>query len=123
GVAVMALFGRASIVSGIAAVTTDKKQTEQVDVVDKEVKEWLDEGHSIPAEVKYATLSGTGHLWELDSTDLSDGKVELIGNGEKCTISGNALRSWLKTQFFYKDDPGVEDSRVKFERPRKKKAF
>ncbi|MCR5775215.1 MAG: hypothetical protein K6G42_09050, partial [Lachnospiraceae bacterium] len=46
GVAVMALFGRASIVSGIAAVTTDKKQTEQVDVVDKEVKEWLDEGHS-----------------------------------------------------------------------------
>lgn len=120
--AVVLVFGRVSAVQGIAAevTTTDNKQN---DLFDREVKAWLDAGGSIPTDVKYATYSGTGHLWVLDSTDLSDGVVELSGNEGTITVSGNGLLNWLNSQFFYKETLGREDSRVKFVRPKKSKAF
>ncbi len=103
---------------------TDKKDKNEIDyTLDKEVKEWLDEGNSIPAEAKYSTLSSTSHLWALDDTDISDGKVELIGNNESRILAGVALRDWLKTQSFYGEKLGEPDNKIKFKRPKKPNAF
>ncbi len=111
-------------VAAADANTTNKEETDKdLYKLDKEVQKWLDEGNSIPGEAKYATLSGTGHLWAIDSNDISDGKVELTGNDEDevRVIYGLALKNWLKTQFFYGDQPGKDDNRKKFVRPGKKK--
>lgn len=111
-------------VAAADANTTNKEETDKdLYKLDKEVQKWLDEGNSIPGEAKYATLSGTGHLWAIDSNDISDGKVELTGNDEDDVrvIYGLALKNWLKTQFFYGDQLGKDDNRKKFVRPGKKK--
>ena len=111
-------------VAAADANTTNKEETDKdLYKLDKEVQKWLDEGNSIPGEAKYATLSGTGHLWAIDSNDISDGKVELTGNDEDevRVIYGLALKNWLKTQFFYGDQLGKDDNRKKFVRPGKKK--
>ncbi len=127
GMIVLGLYGGAVSRPAFAAAVTDteKKEDEKKDpyALDKEVKDWLDGGGGIPGEVKYATLSGTGHLWELDSTDISDGKVELIGVNEKRLVYGIELKNWLKNQFFYGDRLGEEDNRVKFKRPKKDYEF
>ena len=111
-------------VAAADANTTNKEETDKdLYKLDKEVQKWLDEGNSIPGEAKYATLSGTGHLWAIDSNDISDGKVELTGNDEDDVrvIYGLALKNWLKTQFFYGDQLGKDDNRKKFVRPGNKK--
>ncbi len=103
----------------------DKKKKDEIDyTLDKEVQDWLNEGNGIPGEAKYATLKCTDHLWVIDSTDVSDGKVELTGNNdEKRILAGIALRDWLKTQFFYGDKLGKEDNRITFKRPKKDNPF
>ena len=103
---------------------TSKK--DEIDyTLDKEVKEWLDEGNSIPAEAKFCTLSASSHMWEIDDTDVSDGKVELRSDDENDTriLAGIALRDWLKTQSFYGDKLGEKDNKIVFKRPRKTDPF
>lgn len=87
------------------------------------MKAWLDDGKSIPSEAKYASHGNSDHLWEIDDTDISDGKVELIANDEKRILAGIALRDWLKTQSFYGEKLGDPDNKIEFIRPGKKKAF
>mgnify|MGYP007069885312 CR=1 FL=1 len=111
-----------------AAETTDTASTasggETTYKLDREVQEWLDAGNSIPANAKYATLSSSSHLWALDSTDISDGKVELYGLGDEVRVlSGIAMRDWLKTQTFYGENLGEKNNKIEFIRPKKKKAF
>ena len=111
-----------------AAETTDTTDTASGDAttykLDREVQEWLDAGNSIPANAKYATLSSSSHLWALDSTDISDGKVELYGLGDEVRVlSGIAMRDWLKTQTFYGENLGEKNNKIEFIRPKKKKAF
>ena len=109
-----------------AGKKTDEKDNSKIEKVDKdtvfelddEVKEWVDGGGAIPAEAKYATLSGSGHLWEIDSPDLSDGKVELIAGTESRFLAGLTLREWLKHQRFYGEKLGERDNRLKFKRPK-----
>ena len=131
------MLGAAFIILGIygsedtaalAAETTDTTDTASGDAttykLDREVQEWLDAGNSIPANAKYATLSSSSHLWALDSTDISDGKVELYGLGDEVRVlSGIAMRDWLKTQTFYGENLGEKDNKIEFIRPKKKKAF
>jgi len=103
-----------------------KKKIEKIDddtefKLDKEVQEWVDEGGSIPGEAKYCTYSGSSHLWVLADTDLSDGKIKLTGNSESefIYLAGNRLTTFLRTQFFYGENLGAADNRIKFKRPRK----
>lgn len=103
-----------------------KKKLEKIDddtefKLDKEVQQWLDDGGSIPGEAKYCTYSGSSHLWVLDDTDLSDGKIKIIGDSREGAvyIAGNRLTTFLKTQFFYGENLGEEENRIKFKRPRK----
>ena len=131
------MLGAAFIILGIygsedaaalAAETTDTANAASDDAttykLDREVQEWLDAGNSIPANAKYATLSSSSHLWALDSTDISDGKVELYGLGDEVRVlSGIAMRDWLKTQTFYGENLGEKDNKIEFIRPKKKKAF
>lgn len=106
------------------ANTDGEKKKDEIDyTLNKDVKAWLDEGNSIPAEAKYATLGSSDHLWELDDTDVSDGKVELKANGETRILAGIALRDWLKTQSFYGEKLGEPDNKLEFIRPKKSKAF
>ncbi len=114
--------------AALAAETTDAANAASDDAttykLDREVQEWLDAGNSIPANAKYATLSSSSHLWALDSTDISDGKVELYGLGDEVRVlSGIAMRDWLKTQTFYGENLGEKDNKIEFIRPKKKKAF
>ncbi|MBQ7583473.1 MAG: hypothetical protein IJT24_02580 [Lachnospiraceae bacterium] len=103
---------------------TDEKKKDEIDyTLDKEVQDWLNEGNSIPGDAKYATLKCTSHLWMIDSTDISDGKVELTGNNETRILAGIALRDWLKTQSFYGDKLGEPDNKITFKRPQKDKPF
>ncbi len=131
------LLGTGFIIIGIcssmntiiyAAETTDTANAASDDTttykLDREVQEWLDAGNSIPANAKYATLSSSSHLWALDSTDISDGKVELYGLGDEVRVlSGIAMRDWLKTQTFYGENLGEKNNKIEFIRPKKKKAF
>ena len=114
-------------VTAFAADNTDNKDNSKKDEIDytldKQVKAWLDDGKSIPSEAKYASLGNSDHLWEIDDTDISDGKVELIANDEKRILAGIALRDWLKTQSFYGEKLGDPDNKIEFIRPGKKKAF
>ena len=114
-------------VTAFAADNTDNKDNSKKDEIDytldKQVKAWLDDGKSIPSEAKYASLGNSDHLWEIDDTDISDGKVELIANDEKRVLAGIALRDWLKTQSFYGEKLGDPDNKIEFIRPGKKKAF
>ena len=87
------------------------------------MQEWLDEGHGIPAEAKYASLSGTGHLWVIKDTDFSDGRIELEGNDETVILYGLKLKDWLKSQSFFGENLGQPNNKIKFIRPKKKKAF
>ena len=103
--------------------TIEKIDKDTVFELDEEVKEWVDGGGAIPSEAKYATLSGTGHLWEIDSPDLSDGKVELIAGTESRYLAGLTLKEWLQTQRFYGEKLGERDNRIKFKRPKKEKAY
>lgn len=103
-----------------------KKKLEKIDddtefKLEKEVQQWIDDGGSIPDEAKYCTYSGSSHLWVIEDTDLSDGKIKITGDSREGSvyIAGNRLTTFLKTQFFYKEDLGAEDSRIKFKRPRK----
>lgn len=119
-----AAAGEAGLAPAFAAEANKTDQTENdkdLYKLDKEVQKWLDEGNSIPGEAKYATLSGTGHLWAIDSNDISDGKVELTGNDEVRELYGLSLKNWLKTQFFYGDQLGKDDNRKKFLRPGNRK--
>ena len=120
--AVLGMVGKAASVFCYAA-TDQKKTDEKKDPyeLDKQVKEWLDAGNGIPGDAKYATLMGTTHLWEIDSTDISDGKVELKGLNEKRLVYGLELKNWLKTQFFYGDNFQSDENRKKFVRPGSKK--
>ncbi len=128
-VMIFGLFGSISAASAFAADNNNSddknKKKDEIDyTLDKEVKEWLDEGNSIPSEVKYSTLGSSSHLWMLDDTDVSDGKVELTGNGdEKTILAGIALRDWLKTQSFYGEKLGDPDNKIEFKRPKKSKPF
>ena len=65
----------------LAADEADKKDDKKKDEIDytldKEVQDWLNEGNSIPGDAKFATLKCTSHMWEIDSNDISDGKVVL----------------------------------------------
>ena len=114
-------------VTAFAADNTDNKDNSKKDEIDytldKQVKAWLDDGKSIPSGAKYASLGNSDHLWEIDDTDISDGKVELIANDEKRILAGIALRDWLKTQSFYGEKLGDPDNKIEFIRPGKKKAF
>lgn len=114
-------------VTAFAADATDNKEGSKKDEIDytldKQVKEWLDAGNSIPTEAKYASLGSSDHLWELDDTDISDGKVELTANEESRVLAGIALRDWLKTQSFFGEKLGESDNKIEFIRPGKKKAF
>ncbi|MBQ9607046.1 MAG: hypothetical protein IJV16_07705 [Lachnospiraceae bacterium] len=125
GIMIIGIYGRLNTVSCLAADnnTTNQENNEDKYKLNDDVKEWLDAGGGIPSDVKYATLSSTNHLWELDSTDISDGKVELKGNNETREIYGLALCDWLKTQFFYGDNFGSDNNRKKFVRPKKAVAF
>jgi len=129
--AVTVLYLILSPVRGFAAETgkgtngtgDTKKEEEDPYKLDPEVKKWLDEGGSIPADAKYSTLATTSHLWMLDSTDISDGKVILKMGYEQREIYGMSLKNWLKTQRFYGDKFG-EDGNIKtFKRPGKPKPF
>ena len=124
GIALVAAYGAFSTVSCIAADNgdTEKSDAEKYKLND-EVKEWLDAGNSIPGDVKYSTLAATDHLWELDDTDISDGKVILTAGEETREIYGLALKNWIKTQFFYGENLGRDDNRKKFIRPKKSVAF
>ncbi len=107
---------RLSVVTSQAEETDDKNKKKEVKYeLDPEVKEWLDQGNSIPGSVKYASLSGSTHLWEVDSTDISDAKVELIGNDERRIVGGIELRDWLRCQRFYGEKMAQDP--VKFKRP------
>lgn len=124
---ILGIYGSADT-AALAAETTDTTNAASDDAttykLDREVQEWLDAGNSIPANAKYATLSSSSHLWALDSTDLSDGKVELYGLGDEVRVlSGIAMRDWLKTQTFYGENLGEKNNKIEFIRPRKKKAF
>jgi hypothetical protein len=104
----------------------DNSKIEKIDkdtvfVLDDDVKAWVDGGGAIPSEAKYATLSGSGHLWEIDSPDLSDGKVELTTGTESHFLAGLDLKEWLNTQRFYKEDLGEKNNRVRFKRPKSNK--
>lgn len=117
-------FGYINTASVLAAENTDKSKSDADRYkLNDEVKEWLDAGNSIPADVKYSTLASTDHLWMLDDTDISDGKVILSVGEESREICGIAMRDWLKTQYFYGDNLGADDNRKKFIRPKKTVAF
>lgn len=111
----------------LAADEADKKDDKKKDEIDytldKEVQDWLNEGNSIPGDAKFATLKCTSHMWEIDSNDISDGKVVLTGNNETRELAGIALRDWLKTQYFYGDKLGQDDNRITFKRPKKDNPF
>ena len=121
-----AVSAGACLAADDAGKKTDEKDNSKIEKVDKdtvfelddEVKEWVDGGGAIPAEAKYATLSGSGHLWEIDSPDLSDGKVELIAGTESRFLAGLTLKEWLKHQRFYGEKLGERDNRLKFKRPK-----
>ena len=117
-------FGYINTASVLAAESTDKSKRE-VDryELNDDVNEWLDAGNSILADVKYSTLASTDHLWMLDDTDISDGKVILSVGEESREICGIAMRDWLKTQYFYGENLGADDNRKKFIRPKKTVAF
>lgn len=120
--AILGTAGSAALPCYAASEDTEKEGVKKDPYeLDKQVKEWLDAGNGIPGDAKYATLQGTTHLWEIDSADISDGKVELSGVNEKRLVYGIELRTWLKTQFFYGDNFNNEDNRKKFVRPGSKK--
>ena len=126
GVIIFGIYGNAAKSECFAADTqtqNKEKSEEELYKLDDEVKEWLDAGNSIPGDAKFATLSATSHLWKIDSTDISDGRVELTTDTESRTIYGIALKDWLKTQYFYGDNFGSDDNRKKFIRPQKSVAF
>ncbi|MBO5552029.1 MAG: hypothetical protein J5966_08720 [Lachnospiraceae bacterium] len=123
GIAAVLFFGFVSAPRALAAENTNGTSDADKYKLDEEVKEWLDAGNSIPGEVKYSTLAATGHLWELDDTDISDGKVILKAGEETRELYGFGLKNWIKTQFFYGDQFGADDNRKKFIRPKKTDAF
>lgn len=128
GAVILGITGQINSAPCFAAdnnTTTDNKEKsdEELYKLDEEVQEWLDEGHSIPAEAKYASLSGTGHLWVIKDTDFSDGRIELEGNDETVILYGLKLKDWLKSQSFFGENLGQPNNKIKFIRPKKKKAF
>lgn len=123
GIMMAGLFVMTAYAADDAKSEDEKKKNEIDYTLNKDVKAWLDAGNSIPSEAKYATLASSDHLWELDDTDVSDGKVELKANEETCILAGIALRDWLKTQSFYGEKLGEPDNKLEFVRPKKSKAF
>ncbi len=127
GAVILGITGLINSTPCFAADNTSSDDKEQSDEelykLDDEVQEWLDEGHSIPSEAKYASLSGTGHLWVIKDTDFSDGRIELEGNDQTVILYGLKLKDWLKSQSFFGENFGKPDNKIKFIRPKKKKAF
>ena len=111
------------LAANTASADNKEQSEEELYKLDEEVQEWLDEGHGIPAEAKYASLSGTGHLWVIKDTDFSDGRIELEGNDETVILYGLKLKDWLKSQSFFGENLGQPNNKIKFIRPKKKKAF
>jgi hypothetical protein len=104
----------------------DNSKIEKIDkdtefVLDDDVQAWIDAGGAIPSNAKYASLSGSGHLWEIDSPDLKDGKVMLSAGTESQYLAGLTLKEWLNTQRFYGEKLGEKNNRIKFKRPKSDK--